>query len=394
MFARLRLSAFAAAAALAVITAPAAAQQVKIGFVAPFSGPFSALGDSLDRGVRLFEKIHGKDLPPGVSVEILRRDDAGVPDSTRRFVQELIVRDKINVLTGVVLSPQGFAIAKLTTEAKLPTAVMVATTSSLTRSSPYFVRFSYTQWQGAFAIGEWAAKNGIKTASTLVADYAAGHDSEAAFKKAFEDKGGKVVGSIRAPATTTDFLPFMERIKAENPQALFMFVNSGRVSSAAKAFQDSGLKAAGVKLVGPGDQALDDELRNMSEEVAGLTVASTYSAAPGIPANDAFIKAWKAEFGPDALPNVSSVSAWDAMSAIYEAIRKLGPGASGDAILESLRNWRGTISPRGDVSIDPATRDVVNPIQMVKVEIKDGKPTNVVFERLPPLADPWKAFNP
>jgi branched-chain amino acid transport system substrate-binding protein len=366
----------------------------KVGFMAPLSGPFAALGESIDRGAQLYEKVHGKDLPTGASVQVIRRDDAGIPDNTRRIAQELIVRDGVKVITGIALSPQGFALAKIATEAKVPVALMNATTSSLTRSSPYFVRFSYTQWQTAYPLGVWAAKHGFKTAASLVADYAAGVDSETAFKKGFEDNGGKVVGASRAPAVTTDYLPFMERIKAEKPEAVFVFVNGGRMPSVAKAFNDAGLKEAGVKLIAPGDNALDDELPKMPPDVAGLIAATTYTVSNSNPGNVEFVKAWKVAYGEDSSPNVTAVAGWDTMSAIYDAVRKLGPGADKEAVLQFLTNWKTTSSPRGDIHIDPKTRDIVQPIELNKVEIVKGKPANVTFDRLPPAGDPWKAFNP
>jgi branched-chain amino acid transport system substrate-binding protein len=385
-----------AAAYIAVVSfgAPgdaSAGDLVKVGLIAPLSGPFSALGDSIDRGARLYEKVHGKEVP---AVQVIRRDDAGVPDNTRRIAQELIVRDGAKVLTGIALSPQGFALAKIATEAKVPVALMNATTSSLTRSSPYFVRFSYTQWQTAYPMGVWAAKHGIKVAASLVADYAAGTDSEAAFKKGFEENGGKVVSAVRAPAVTTDYLPFMERLKSEKPEAVFIFVNNGRMPAVAKAFNDAGLREAGVKLIGPGDNALDDELPNMPLDVVGFISAATYTAASKNDGNIEFVKAWKAEYGADSLPNVTAVSGWDAMSAIYATVKELGPGADGPALLRSLSNWTGTSSPRGTVSIDPQSRDIVQPIKMNKVELVNGKPANVTFEEEPPQKDPWKMFNP
>jgi branched-chain amino acid transport system substrate-binding protein len=391
------LGAVAGLIASAELLAPAYAladDVFKVGFMAPLSGPFAALGDSIDRGARLYEKVHGNNISPGVTIQVIRRDDAGVPDNTRRIAQELIVRDNIKVITGIALSPQGFALSKIATEAKIPVALMNATTSSLTRSSPYFVRFSYTQWQTAYPMGVWAAKHGVKVASSLVSDYAAGVDSEAAFKKGFEDNGGKIVGSDRAPMVTTDYLPFMERIKAEKPEAVFVFVNGGRMPAVAKAFNDAGLKAAGVKLVGPGDNALDDELQTMPADVEGFITAATYAAGDRSQGNLDFVKAWKAEYGENSLPNVTAVSGWDAMSAIYAAARDLGPRADGAAILKSLSNWKGTSSPRGDASVDPQTRDIVLPIKMNKVEIVNGKPTNVTFEEEAPAKDPWKTFNP
>ena len=383
--------------AMAAMLSPASAvadEVFKVGFMAPLSGPFAALGGSIDRGALLYEKVHGTNLSPGVTIQVIRRDDAGVPDNTRRIAQELIVRDNVKIITGIALSPQGFALSKIATEAKIPVAFMNATTSSLTRASPYFVRFSYTQWQTAYPMGVWAAKHGIKRAASLVADYAAGVDSEAAFKKGLEDNGGTIVGADRAPMVTTDYLPFMERIKSEKPEAVFVFVNGGRMPSVAKAFIDAGLRAAGVKLIGPGDNALDDELQTMPPDVEGFITAATYNANSTAAGNVEFVKAWKAEYGENSLPNVTAVSGWDTMSAIYAAAKELGPSADGAAILKSLSNWKSTNSPRGDASIDPQTRDIVLPIKMNKVEIVNGKPANVTFEEEPPTKDPWKTFNP
>jgi branched-chain amino acid transport system substrate-binding protein len=369
----------------------AADEVLKVGVIVPLSGPFAALGESIDRGARLYEKLHGKDVS---AVQVLRRDDAGSPDNTRRIAQELIVRDGVKIVTGVALSPQGFALSKIATDAKVPVVLMNATTSSLTRSSPYFVRFSYTQWQTAYPMGVWAAKNGIKGAVSLVADYAAGIDSEAAFKKGFEENGGKVLSAVRAPAVTTDYLPFMERLKAEKPEAVFVFVNSGRVQAVAKAFNDSGLREAGAKMIVPGDNALDDELPNMPPDVVGMIAAATYTPSNKNPGNIEFLKAWKAEYGEGSLPNVQAVSGWDAMSAIYAAVKELGPKSDGAAIVKYLSNWKGTSSPRGNVSIDPETRDVIQPVQMNKVELVGGRPANVTFEETAPAKDPWKKFNP
>lgn len=371
-----------------------AADPVKIGFVAPLSGPFASLGQAMDRGARLYEKVHGDDLPEGVEIEVIRRDDAGVPDNTRRIAQELIVRDGVKALTGIALSPQGFAIAPLATSAKIPVALMVATTSSLTRSSPYFVRFSYTQWQMAYSMGVWAAKNDIQSSAIMVADYAPGLDSEKAFTKGFEENGGKVVSSVHVPLVTNDYLPFMKTMEASKPGAIFTFVNEGRMPGVVSAFLGTDMKADGVRLIGPGDIAHDDELLNMPPELAGLVTAATYSVDNKAPTNQAFLEAWKKEYGEDSLPNITAVAAWDAMDALYSAVGDLGAKATSDDILEYLRNWSGKNSPRPDMRIDPETRDIVQPIYMNRVESVDGELRNVTFETMPPLKDPWKTFNP
>jgi len=370
------------------------AETVRIGLIAPMSGPVAALGQSMDRGARLYEKLHAKSLPDGIKLEVIRRDDAGSPDNTRRIAQELITRNGVKMLTGVALSPQAFTIAPLLTEAKVPLAMMLATTSNLTRASNYFVRFSYTQWQLAFSIGTWAGNNNLKKAYTLVADYSAGADSEAAFKKAFEDAGGKVVGSVRVPIATNDYLPFMERIKSENPDSVFIFVNSGRVPAVVRAFVDSGMRAAGVKLIGPGDQILDDELPAMPLEIAGVITAGIYVSGNDLESTRAFVKAYKDEYGADQFPNTGVAIGWDAMSAIYSAVKATNGKMQSDAVVKHLSNWKTADSPRGAISIDPKTRDIVQTIYISKIEIVDGKPKNVIIDRIKDVKDPWKTLNP
>lgn len=384
----------AAGAALMGLHDAGHAETVKVGLIAPMSGPVASLGQSMDRGAKLYEKLHAGSLPDAVKLEIIRRDDAGSPDNTRRIAQELITRNGVKMLTGVALSPQAFTIAPLLTEAKVPLAMMLATTSNLTRASEYFVRFSYTQWQLAFSIGSWAAKNGLKKTYTLVADYSAGADSEAAFKKGFEDGGGKVVGSVRVPMATNDYLPFMERIKSESPDSVFFFVNSGRVPAVVRAFVDSGMRASGVKLIGPGDQILDDELPTMPAEIAGMITAGIYVSGNDLESTRAFVKAYKEEYGADTFPNTGVAIGWDAMSAIYSAVKATGGKMQVDAVMDHLSKWKTTESPRGEISIDPKTRDIVQTIYINKVEIVDGKPKNVIIDRIKDVKDPWKTLNP
>jgi branched-chain amino acid transport system substrate-binding protein len=388
---------FSAALALALplgLPSAASAQTVKVGFIGSLSGPFAQLGEGMDRGARLYEKLHRKDLPAGVTLEIIRRDDAGSPDNTRRIAQELIVRDKVQIITGIALSPQGFAIAPIATEAKVPVLLASATTSSLTRTSPYLVRFSYTQWQMGHSMGVWAKKNGMKKVYVVVADYAAGHDSEAAFKKGFEGDGSTVIGTVRTPMTTTDYLPFFERIKGEKPDAIFVFVNLGRMPALVKAWVDTGMRADGVKLIGPGDATQDDELLTMPPEIAGMITAGVYLVANPIPQNTAFIKAWKAEYGADSLPNTVSASGWDAMSAIFSAIKATKGKMDSESVMKHLAGWKSTESPKGAISIDAETRDIILPVYIMRVTTKGGKPANEIIETIPGVKDPWKTFNP
>jgi branched-chain amino acid transport system substrate-binding protein len=385
----------AAAVTMSLSTASCAAGKVvKVGISLAMSGPVAALGDSIWRGVSLYQKLHENSLPNGLKIEVIQRDDAGNSDNIKRIAQELIVRDGVRILGGVALSPQGFALAPLVTRAKIPLVIMNASTASITRESPYIVRTSTTLWQTSFTLGEWAAANGHKKVYTLVADYAAGLDAEAAFNKGFTGKGGQIVGSVRAPVTTTDYLPYTQNIKSSGADTVFMFVNAGRINAATTAFVGAGLKQAGLGLIGPGDVAMDDDIANMGDNVVGLTTAGVYYAKNPVQANQEFLAAWKKEYGANALPNFLSVAGWDGMAAIYDLVRSTGGNFTSDQAMKFLSNWKNPDSPRGPVAIDPQTRDIVQTVYINKVEMVDGKPANVNISKVENVKDPWKRLNP
>ncbi len=212
------ISAVAAACMAVGATTAGFAQTVKLGIVDTYSGPFAAVGELLDRGIRLYVKQHEKDLPPGVKLEIIRRDDTGPnPEVAKRMAQELITRDRVQLLAGTVYTPNALAIAPLATEAKVPFVVMNAGTAMITTKSPYIARTSFTMWQSSYPLGGWAAKNGIKKVFSAVSDYGPGIDAEAAFTKGFTDAGGQMVGSVHMPLANPGYVPFMQRAKDPGP---------------------------------------------------------------------------------------------------------------------------------------------------------------------------------
>ncbi len=383
-----------AAATMAGVGA-ASAQTVKIGLLLPLSGPSASLGDQMDKAVQLYMKSHEKDLPPGVKIEIIKRDTTGpAPDVAKRLAQELITRDRVNFITGVVFTPNANAIAPLATEAKVPFVIMNAGTSMTTTLSPFIARVSFTLWQSSFPMGQWAAKSGIKKAYIAVTDYGPGHDAEAAFHKGFVDSGGEIVGQVRIPLQNPDFVPFLQRVKDAKPDALFVFVPAGRQATAImKAFGDLGLGQAGIRLIGPGDIVTDEELPNMGDVPLGIITAHHYSAAATRPQNKKFVEAWKASYGPASTPSFMSVGAWDGMHAIYHVIREQRGRIDGEKAMALLRGWQSADSPRGPIMIDPETRDIVQNIYMRKVEKVGGQLANVEFETIPAVKDPWKIIN-
>jgi branched-chain amino acid transport system substrate-binding protein len=383
---------FLTAAALLLCVFGAQAQTIKIGFITSYSGLNANLGPYMERAVRLYIKQHEKELPPGVKIELLTRDDTGPnPDKARQLAQELIVRDKVNLLAGVIFTPNALAIAPLATEAKVPFVIMNAGTAMITTRSPYIARTSCTLWQSSYPLGEWAAKK-FKSAYTLVSDYGPGHDAETAFTQAFKGGGGQVLDNVRVPLQNPDWAAYMQRVKDAKPDALMVFVPAGKTATAVlKNFSDLGLDKAGVKLIGPGDVTTDEELPNMGDVAIGATTVFHYSAAADRPANKAFVAAWKKEYGAGETPNFLSVGSYDGMDMIFQAIKQQKGKLDPDRTMEIFKSYKNPNSPRGPISIDPETRDIVQNEYLREVRKVGGQLANVEIETIgTAVKDPWK----
>jgi len=381
-------------AAFALTCATAPAQTVKIGMINTYSGPLAAAGEQMDRGAKLYMKLHEKDLPPGVTIELIKRDDTGPnPEVAKRLAQELITRDKAQLLTGVIWTPNALAMAPLLTEAKVPFVIMNAGTAMITTKSPYIARVSFTLWQSNYLLGTWAAKNGLKNVYTLVSDFAPGIDSETAFTKAFTDAGGAIAGAVRMPVTTVDFAPFLQRAQDAKPDAVFCFVPAAKQATGfMKAFGELGMKAAGIKLIGPGDLTTDEELNGMGDPAIGTITMHHYSAAGDRPANKAFVAAYQAEFGAKEEPSFVVADAYDAMAALYHVVIAQHGNIDPDKTMELLKGWKYD-SPRGPIEIDPETRDIVQNEYLRRVDKVDGQLRNTELETIPMVKDPWKELN-
>ena len=373
----------------------ATAQTVKIGVINSYTGFLAQAGDQMQKGIDLYIKEHEKDLPAGVKIEIVKRDDTTAPEVGKRVAQELITRDRVQLLVGFVGSPIAAAVAPLTQEAKIPMVITNAAGSAITRISPYVVRVSFTLWQQAYPLGQWAAKQGWKTSYTAVSDFIPGHDAEAAFTKGWTDAGLKVLGSVRFPTTNPDFAPFLQRIKDAKPDVAFLWPPAGeQAGTILKAVRDLGLRQAGINIISTQDLVPYEELPGMGDVSLGLVTSGTYSSAADRPANKAFLAAWNKEYAGKAIPDFLSAHGWDGMSAVFDLIKETKGKFTGDEAVAFLSHWKTTNSPRGPVSIDPATRDVVQNVYMRKIEMKDGKLANIEFDTIPNVKDPWKELNP
>jgi branched-chain amino acid transport system substrate-binding protein len=381
------LGAACAAAAALGIAGHAQAQDVKIGFILPMTGQQQSTGRQEAAAAKLYMAQHG-DTVAGKKVVLIDKDDGAVPDNTKRIAQDLIVNDKVTFLAGFGVTPAALAVAPLASEGKTPEIVTAAGTSIITEKSPYIARTSFTLAQSTVPMADWAAQNGIKKVVSMVSDYAPGADAEKSFKDEFTKKGGQVLDSIRFPLANPDFAPFLQRAADQKPDAIFVFVPSGQGGIFVKQFVERGLDKAGIKIIGPGDVTDDDLLNGMGDAVVGTITAHFYSADHDSPANKAFVAAFKAA-NNGMRPNFMAVSAYDGMHLIYEALNKAGK-TDGDSLIAAAKGMAWD-SPRGPVSIDPDTRDIVQNVYIRKVEKKNGELYNVEFATFPNVKDPIKA---
>ncbi len=381
--------------AVLLCAGPLAAQTVKIGFISTFSGPGAAQGDQLDKGAKLYLKLNSGKLPRGVKIDLISRDDTGAnPDVAKRIAQELIVRDKVQLLTGFVWTPNAAAIAPLTAEAKVPYISMNAAGVNIVNMSPYMARVSFTLWQSVYPLGQWAAKK-FKRANIAVSDFAPGHESEEAFTKGFKEGGGEIIDAVRIPLANPDFVPYMQRIKDAKPDVLFAFNPAGKQATAMiKAYADLGLDKAGIKYIGPGDITTDEELQGMGDVALGVITVHHYSAAADRPANKAFVAAYKKEYGEKLNPGFMAVGAWDAMDLIFNVIRAQNGKLDPDKTMDLIKHYKNPNSPRGPIAIDPDTRDIIQNEYLREVRKVGGQLANVEIETIATqLKDPWKELN-
>ena len=371
---------------------PAHAQQaVKIGLIMTYSGQFTDPAAQMDNGVKLYMKQHG-DLVAGKKIEIIRRDTGGAPDAAKRLAQELIVRDNVNVLAGFVLTPEALAVADLSAEAKKFVVIMNAATAIVTTKSPYIARVSVTLPQNCETLGTWAFNAGVRKVYTMVSDYAPGLDAEAAFQRAFKAAGGEIVGAVRMPITTVDFSPFVQRVKDANPEALFIFVPGGAQPAAlAKAMVERGMDTSKIKILGQGEITEENAIRGMGDAALGVVTAFHYDYNHDSKVNKEYVAAYNADYHRN--PDFFATGGYDGMHVIYEALKKTGGKSDGDALVAAARGlaWE---SPRGPVSIDPDTRDIVQTVYFRKVEKVGGVLKNVEFEKIENVKDPMKARMP
>src|ERR1700674_767262 len=375
-----------AVAAAALGTGSAAAQDtIKIGMVMQMTGPNAAGGREISAAAKLYMAQHG-DSVAGKKIELIFRDDASIPDNAKRLAQELIINDKVSLLAAGI-TPSAMAMAPIATEAKVPTVVTISGTSVVTERSPYYVRTSFTLGQQSGIIADWAIKNGSRKAVSILSDWAPGAEAGKVFEQNFTKGGGQILETLKVPLANADFSPFLQRAHDLQPDTLFVFVPAGQAGTFARQFAERGLDKSGIKLIGPGDIVDDNDLPGTGDSMLGVVTAGIYSAAHDSKMNKDYVAAFQK--ANNMRPNFISLGGYDGMHLIYEALKKTGGKTDGDTLITAMKGMKWE-SPRGPISIDPETRDIVQNIYMGKVEKVNGQLYTVQFATFEAVKDPLK----
>jgi branched-chain amino acid transport system substrate-binding protein len=382
------------AGALALTASTALAQEVKIGVALPYTGIGAELAQQIDRGIEQYLKLNANAARP-YKITLVKRDvkDPGGANA-RTVVQELLTQDNVDALAGWVYSPNAIAAAPVVSAGKKLAVIMNAGTAHITQMSPYYVRTSFSMWHSGYAIGEAAAKQlNAKTAVVGYTDFPPGKDSLNAFKRAFEASGGKVVDEIPmgGAGAVPDMTPFFQRAKDKKPDVFFVFVPAGdHATAVVKTYGALGMRAAGIKLIGPGDITQDTKLQDMGPAAVGLITMHHYNADLDNPENKRFVEAWKKEYGANSTTDFMAVGGYDGMAAIVHAAQATKGKLDSDAALNSLKGWKFN-SPRGPIMIDPDTRDIVMNEYLSEVIMKDGRLAQKVIGKIDNVKDACKA---
>ena len=382
---------FAGAAVMAaglLSVAGHAADTIKIGLILPYSGQFADTGAQIQNGIDLYIKQHGS--VAGKKIELIKKDVGGIaPDVAKRLATELVTRDNVDILAGFALTPNAMAAGPVSEQSKKFMVVMNAATAIITTKSPYMARVSMTVPQLNEPLGTWAQKNGVKNAYTMVTDYGPGIDAEGAFDQGFKSAGGDVLGGVRMAVANPDFSAYVQRAKDLNPQGIYIMIPGGAQPGAfGKALAERGIDPKKTKVMGQMEIADEHALASMGDQAIGIITAANYDYNIKSKTNEAFVKAFNATFKRN--PDFFAVGGYDGMHLIYAALEKAKGKTDGNSLIAAAKGMKWE-SPRGPISIDPETRDIVQDVHIQKVEKVNGKLVNVQIAKIPAVKDPFKA---
>jgi len=373
-----------------VLSAGAQAEDtVKIGVIMAYSGQFADPTTQTDNGIKLYLKQHGDRLG-GKKVELIRKDTGGInPPVAKRLAQELVTRDGVDILAGFQLTPNALAAADVSAEAKKFMVVMNAATAIVTTKSNYMARVSFTIPQLNQTLATWAAQHGLKSAYTMVTDYGPGIDAEAAFHRGFTEAGGNIVGSVRMAVQSPDFSAYVQRAKDLNPQGIFIMIPGGAQPGAfGKALAERGIDPQKIEVLGQAEITDEHALASMGDIAVGIVTAGHYDYTHRSQLNDEFVQAYTAEYHRN--PDFFSVGGYDGMRLIDLALQKSAGKTDGDSLIDAAKGaaWE---SPRGPISIDRETRDIVQTVYIRKVAKVGDQLVNAEIAAIPNVKDPYKA---
>lgn len=365
-----RIAALALCAAALLLSAPrtvsaADAPPLKIGFIFSYTGVNAETGKAVDAAIATALREHGGAVA-GRRIEIIKRDDTGIaPEVARRYAQELVVQDHVDFLAGSLLTPNAVAIERVSTAAHVPFLIVNAGTSGILENNPYTVRFGFTNVQVTQPLAQWAVQNGMRRMFAIYQDYGPGAETTALFAKAFAAQGGTLLGQLAVPFSATDFSAYVQRIKDGNPEGVFAFINGGTGIDFLKTAATAGLEKSArvisaVEMVDPNDLPL------AGDAAVGTVSSINYLPQHESAMNRAFVRAFKKSYGADREPNYVAVAAYDVINAICRVVAAQNGRPDPNKSMELLKTVAFE-SPRGPISIDPATRDIVQNIYIRQV---------------------------
>jgi branched-chain amino acid transport system substrate-binding protein len=360
---------------------------LRVGLIFSYTGGSATTGAGVDAAIKTYLAQHGN-APGGRPIQIIRRDDGGIaPDVARRLAQELIVQERVDILMGCVYTPNAIAVADVSTQAKVPYFVINSATSNILAKNPYSARFGFTNAQITPPLAQFVLRNGLKSAYILYQNYAPGVDAAKSFSTTFTAGGGRVLGEIAMPVNTTDFTPFIQRVKDEKPQVLFVFINGGGSGPLfLKACREAGLRKLGIQIVSSDDLVDENDLIETGEAAFGAIAALNYTSTHASAVNYAFVRAFAAN-NKGRLPEYTNVAAYDIMTAIAHIASTQSGAVDAEKAIAAVRNLAFE-SPRGPIRIDPQTRDIVQNVYIRRVERIGGKLSYREIETIPMLRDP------
>jgi branched-chain amino acid transport system substrate-binding protein len=385
MIKRLFTRAVLAALAVGVGGIAAAQEPIRVGFLTIKSGALAAGGRQMEEGLALFLKERNNTIA-GRKVQLFTADTAGQPAVTKTKAQELVERDKVQVIIGPLAAFEALAVDDYIRQVKVPTISPSAAAEDLTqrKTNPWFVRAVGTSAQPMHPLGEYAAKTlGYKRVVTIGDDFAFGHEGVAGFQRAFEDNGGKVVQKLWSPLNVADYGTYISQIKT-NADAVVIAFAGANGPRFLKQYREYGVKLPVLASMTSVDEGI---LKNMGDEALGVISSGWYAATIDSPANKTFVQSVNRDYKAD--PGYYTVGAYGAALMLEEALKQVnGRIEDKDAFMKALRGVAVNNDPRGVIKLDEYGNPLMNDY-IRKVERKDGKLVNTVIKTYPAVSQFW-----